>query len=276
MPAVPNVLSIAGSDPSGGAGIQADLKTFAALGVYGCAAITALTAQSTRGVTAVMPVSPEFVDQQLETLLADVRVAAVKIGMLGTGGVVRAVAAALRRHHLPHVVVDPVMAATAGGRLLDDDGIAALRDELLPLATVVTPNASEAGILVRGAAPRTVDEARSAAHALHAAGARSVLVTGGHLAEGDEVVDVLYDGRILGEVRTRRVRGRGTHGTGCTLSSAIAAFLARGVALPEACARAQRFVANAIAASGELAVGAGNGPVHPLHEVWTRGVPAPD
>lgn len=272
MSPVPNLLSIAGSDPSGGAGIQADLKTFAALGVHGCAVIAALTAQSTRGVTAVWPVPAAFLAQQLETLLADVHVAAVKIGMLGTADAVHTVAEVLRRRAMSFVVLDPVMMASAGGRLLDAGGIDALRRELLPLATLVTPNTEEAGILLGRAAPRSVDEARRAALALHEAGAARVLVTGGHLVAGEECVDVLYDDGRLTELRTARVAGPGTHGTGCTLSSAIAALLAQGIALPEACARAQRFVAAGIAASGALAVGAGRGPVHQLHEVWTRGI----
>lgn len=268
---VPNVLSVAGSDPSGGAGIQGDLKTFAALGVYGCAVPTALTAQSTRGVRDVLPVPAAFVTRQLETLLDDVDVHAVKVGMLGDAAVVRAVADVLRRYAPPHVVLDPVLRASAGGAnggaLLDAGGLAALRDELLPLVDLVTPNALEAGALLGVPPPRTADEAGEAARQLVALGARAALVTGGHLDDPVECVDVLCadplaPGGALHAIRTRRVAGGGAHGTGCALSSAVAALLARGRALPGACAEAQRFVARAVRAGQQLRVGRGVGPVY--------------
>jgi len=265
---VPNVLSIAGSDPSGGAGIQADLKTFAALRVHGCAVLTALTAQSTRGVREVMVVPAPFVTRQLETLLDDVEIAAVKIGMLGDAGVVRAVASVLRRHALPNVVLDPVLRATAGGTLLDERGLGVLRDELLPLVDVVTPNATEAGALLGAAPPRTEYDAVHAADRIRALGARGALVTGGHLLDETVCVDILATREGVHAFRTPRVPGRGTHGTGCVLSSAIAALLARGRTLPAACAEAQALVAESVSEGGRLAVGRGAGPVHVLSRLW--------
>ena len=267
---IPNVLSIAGSDPSGGAGIQADLKIFAALEVYGCAAITALTAQNTIEMSVVLPVSAEFLRLQLEAVFTDVRVDAVKIGMLGTADVIREVAAVLRVHRPSFVVLDPVLRATTGALLLDTDALVALRDELLPLVTVVTPNAHEAGALLGIAAPRSVAEAREAAALLAARGIGAVLVTGGHLSDAEVSVDVLHDGRVAREFWVPRVPSGRTHGTGCTLSSAVAALLARGRGLPQACAEAQQFVAASIARGADLRVGRGVGPVHQLGELWAR------
>jgi hydroxymethylpyrimidine/phosphomethylpyrimidine kinase len=262
MSAVPNVLSIAGSDPGGGAGIQGDVKTFAALGVWGCAVPTALTAQNTRGVRAVLPVPADFVAEQLEVLFDDVEVHAVKVGMLGGADVVRAVAAALRRHRPPHVVLDPVLRASAGGVLLDAAGLDALRDELLPLAALVTPNAAEAGALLGAAPPRTETEAAEAARALLERGVGAALVTGGHLEEdGATCADVLAAGGAVTTFRTPRAAG-GTHGTGCALSSAVAALLARGHPLVDACRAAQACVADAVRAGGELRAGRGVGPIY--------------
>jgi hydroxymethylpyrimidine/phosphomethylpyrimidine kinase len=268
--AVPNVLSIAGSDPSGGAGVQADLRTFAALGVYGCAALTALTAQNTMGVSATHMVPASFLRRQLDAVFADVRVDAVKIGMLGTADAVVAVADVLRTHRPPLVVLDPVLRASTGAPLLDEGGMRALREELLPLVTVVTPNADEAGRLLRRPAPRSVPEARAAATLLVARGGRAAVVTGGHMPDLHLSVDVLHDGQDVHECRVPRVVGTGTHGSGCTFSSAIAALLALGLPLPRACREAQRFVAEAIARASELNVGRGAGPVHQLGALWTH------
>ena len=271
---VPNVLSIAGSDPSGGAGIQADLKTFAALRVYGCAVITALTAQNTVGIPAVFPVPADFVRRQLDVLFADVTIHAVKIGMLGTAAVIREVADALRTHR-PHVVVlDPVLRASTGAPLLDADALGALLDALLPLASVVTPNAQEVGMLLGSTPPRTPAEARTAARALRVRGARAVLVTGGHVGNDAACVDVLDDGASMREFSVPRITGpASTHGTGCTLSSAIAALMARGARLPQACAEAQAFVAASIGQGASLRVGHGVGPVHQLGDLWSRADP---
>ena len=272
---VPNVLSIAGSDPSGGAGIQADLRTFAALGVYGSAAVAALTAQNTVEVSAVMSVPPDFLRRQIDSVFEDVRIDAVKIGMLGSAETVVEVARALRRWQPPVVVLDPVMRATSGGRLIDPDAVGALRDELLPLATVVTPNAIEAGALIDAPAPSTVAEAREVAARIVGAGARAALVTGGHVDPVDgDMVDVLHDGTSPHELRVPRADG-GTHGSGCTLASAIAAFLALGHPLREACARAQRVAASAIAAGRELEVGRGEGPVWQVPGVVSGNHPFP-
>jgi len=265
---VPNVLSIAGSDPSGGAGIQADLKTFAALRVHGCAVLTALTAQSTRGVREVMPVPAPFVTRQLETLLDDVEIAAVKIGMLGEASVVHAVASVLRRYALPYVVLDPVLRASAGGTLLDARGLELLREELLPLVDVVTPNADEAGALLGAAPPRTDHDAVHAADRILRLGARAALVTGGHLVDATVCVDILATSEGVHAFRTHRIAGHATHGTGCVLSSAIAALLAHGRTLPAACAEAQELVAESVSEGERLAVGRGAGPAHVLSRLW--------
>lgn len=240
------VLSIAGSDPSGGAGLQADLRTFAALGVYGCAAPAALTAQNARGVRDVMTVPAEFLRWQLDAVFDGARVDAVKIGMLGNAANVEVVAEVLAARNPRVIVLDPVLRSTSGARLLEEGALDALRRRLVPLAMVITPNAPEAGALLGRAAPRTVAESREAAEALVALGARAALVTGGHLDDPNEAVDVLHDGGGLHEFRLPRVSGGGAHGTGCVLSSALAARLAHGRALVEACADAQRFVAEVL------------------------------
>ena len=242
------VLSIAGSDPSGGAGIQADLKTFAAFGVDGCAAIAALTAQNEHDVVGILEVPAEFLAAQLKAVLGDREIDAVKIGMLGTAANVHTVAETLRQSDQRNVVVDPVLRATSGALLLDDAGLAVLRDEILPLATVLTPNAFESGALLGTAPASSLGDMHAAARALRALGAEWVLVTGGHVdADGEECVDVLAGRDGTSELRTPRVPGPGIHGSGCRLSSAIASLLARGASVPDACAQAQRFVARAIA-----------------------------
>lgn len=243
------VLSIAGSDPGGGAGIQADLRTFALHGVYGCAAITALTVQDPQSVHEVRPVDAEFVARQMNGVFDALDIRAVKTGMLATGAVVRAVARVLRSAAAPHIVVDPVMRATAGAPLLDDDGLDAMRTALLPVTSVLTPNGAEVAALLGTPPPDTVAAMRAAAAALRRFGPRWVLVTGGHVAAGDACVDVLAGPDGVVELRVPRVPTAGMHGSGCTLSSAIAARLALGETVPDACARAQRFVAAAIAAA---------------------------
>ncbi len=256
-------LTIAGSDSGGGAGIQADLKTFAAHGVYGTSAITAVTAQNTTGVFGVTAMPADMVVAQIDAVAADLRPAAVKIGMLADPSVVRAVAAALRRHALAPVVLDPVMVAKGGDRLLTDDAVGALRDELLPLATVVTPNLPEAEVLT-GMRARTPDDMLAIARRLVEMGAHSALVKGGHL-DGD-AVDVWTDGREQLRLSSPRIETRHTHGTGCTLSSAIAANLALGRALPDAIRAAKAYVSGAITHAPGL--GAGHGP---LAHFWNRG-----
>jgi hydroxymethylpyrimidine/phosphomethylpyrimidine kinase len=258
---IPNLLSIAGVDPSGGAGIAADLKTFAALGAYGMAAVTALTVQNTRGVRAVRLVEPGFVADQIDLIFADIRVDAVKIGMVGSAEIAEAIAASLLRHKATHIVLDPVMVAKSGDRLLDDDAIVAMRAELLPRALVVTPNIPEAEVLT-GRRIQSLGDAREAAQRIHDMGSRAVVVKGGHAA-GDVVIDVLFDGERIVEFRTPRIQTRNTHGTGCTFASAIAAYLALGLSVGDATERAQEYVAGAIRHG--LAIGHGHGP---LNHFW--------
>lgn len=265
-------LTVAGSDSGGGAGIQADLKTFHAFGVFGTSALTAVTAQDTRGVTGVQKVDPDLVRDQIALVCADLRPAAVKTGMLADAPIVRAVAAALREAAPGPLVVDPVMVAASGDPLLEDDAIEALREQLLPLATLVTPNLHEAAIL---ADRRVADEAdmRAAAKAILSLGADAVLVKGGHL-EGDTVVDLLYDGRTWRSWRAERLRTRAGHGTGCTLSAAVAAVLALGHGLEEAVEAGLDFTRRALAAAPEL--GAGTAPLNHWVEAPLRAADPPD
>ncbi len=262
---VARALTIAGSDCSGGAGIQADLKTFAVFGVYGMSAITALTAQNTRGVCAVLPVDAAFVRAQIDAVADDIGVDAAKTGMLATRAVVLAVAEAVRAHRIAPLVVDPVLVAQSGAPLLDDDARSALIGELLPLAAVVTPNLPEAEALL-GIRVASIAAMRDAARRLVAAGAAAALVKGGHLGDGD-AIDVLYDGREVTELRAPRIDTPHTHGTGCITAAAITAALARGQSLLAAVDTAKRFVTAAI--SGALPLGSGNGPANPL--AWLDG-----
>ena len=253
-----NILSIAGSDPSGGAGIQADLKTIAALGCHGMAALTALTAQNTRGVTAVHLPPPAFVAEQIATVLADINVAAVKIGMLGSAAIVEAVAGALAGFAGP-VVLDPVLVATSGAALGDDGVIAAMRAHLFARATLVTPNLAEAARLAGVAALGNDAAIADAARQLRGAGFAAWLIKGGHGA-GDTAVDLLLDAEGFARFASPRLPTRNTHGTGCTLSSAIAAGLAKGEPLRAAVAGAKRYLDAALAGADRLEVGHGPGP----------------
>jgi hydroxymethylpyrimidine/phosphomethylpyrimidine kinase len=258
---MPIALTIAGSDSGGGAGIQADLKTFAALGVYGTSALTAITAQNTIGVTAVHTLQADLVTAQIEAVAGDMKLDVVKTGMLSSSAIVEAVAAAITALDLPSVVVDPVMIAKSGDRLIDTEALAALKSELLPRARVVTPNVPEAEVLA-GMKIATLDEARDAARRIHKLGAASVVVKGGHLP-GDEAIDLLFDGRTFTEYRAPRIETRNTHGTGCTFASAIAAHLARGEALADAVRLAKDYVTGAIRHG--LPIGNGHGP---LNHFW--------
>jgi hydroxymethylpyrimidine/phosphomethylpyrimidine kinase len=250
-------LTIAGSDSGGGAGIQADLKTFHAFGVFGTSAITAITVQNTLGVSAVHAIPVDIVTAQIAAVASDLRPAACKTGMLATRELVEAVAAAITTHALPHYVLDPVMVATSGDRLLDEDAADAVLHELVPLARLVTPNLDEAGILV-GFAVADVTGMRRAAHMLVDAGAGAALIKGGHLPD-DELVDVLFDGTEMHEFRRARLHTRNTHGTGCTLSAAITAALAQDFPLITAVELALDYVHRAIAGAPNL--GSGNGPL---------------
>jgi hydroxymethylpyrimidine/phosphomethylpyrimidine kinase len=249
-------LTIAGSDSGGGAGIQADLKTFAAHGVYGTTAITAITAQNTTGVVEVMAVPPSMVLAQIEAILADFTIDAAKIGMVATAEVALAVAGALERHRLPHVVLDTVMVAKGGARLLDDNAVSVIRRDLLPLAAVVTANAPEAAALT-GRPVTRLEDARKAVERLMAMGARAAIVKGGHL-EGP-AVDVLHDGHTITELHAERIDTRHTHGTGCTFAAALAARLALGDSLVGAARGAKRYVTDGLRhAPG---IGRGHGPL---------------
>ena len=250
-------LTIAGSDSGGGAGVQADLKTFAALGVYGTSAITAITAQNTMGVVRCDLVPVEGITAQIEAVAGDLPIHAVKTGMLASAAIVEAVAATIDELELPNVVVDPVMLAKSGDRLLDDDAVVAMRAELFRRAFVVTPNIPEAEIL-SGMAIGSVDDAREAARRIQGMGATAVVVKGGH-GTGGEIVDVLFDGHTFVEFKTRRIHSRNTHGTGCTFASAIAAHLALGFGLADSVGRAQTYVTGAIRHG--LGLGRGHGPL---------------
>ena len=254
---IPKVLTIAGSDSGGGAGVQADLKTITALGAFGCSAVTALTAQNTAGVRGIFDVAPEFVALQIDAVMEDIGADAAKTGMLARRPVIEAVADAIRRHGIRPLVVDPVMVAQSGDSLLEETAQAAMRRLLLPLATIVTPNLPEAAVL---AAAEVGDEAamREAARRIHDLGPEWVLVKGGHLS--GEPLDLLWDGRDLYELRRPRIDTRNTHGTGCTYSAAIATCLAFGLPVPEAVETARDALQAGLAAS--LSVGAGSGPLN--------------
>jgi hydroxymethylpyrimidine/phosphomethylpyrimidine kinase len=268
---IPNVATIAGVDPSGGAGVLADVKAISALSAYACAVIAALTAQNTRAVTGVLAIAPAFVREQIDTLFADVRIDAVKIGMLGQAPVIRAVADGLLHWKPAHVVLDPVMVAKSGDALLEPAAVGALVEALLPLATVVTPNLPEAGVLLGERGPDSVKAMRRAAERLRGrmthAGSRWVVLKGGHLPGGD-AIDVVTDGDRMIELASRRVDTKNTHGTGCTLSAAIAALLPVSVDAPTAIRRAKDYLVAAIAAADALDVGKGHGPVHHFHALW--------
>jgi len=257
-------LTIAGSDSSGGAGIQADLKTFAAFGLYGVSAITAVTAQSTKGIEATLALPADLVTAQIEAVAGDLAIRATKIGMLANAAIVEAVTAAIEELDLPLVVVDPVLVSSSGDRLLDEDGVRALRAELLPRARVVTPNIPEAEALC-GVRIGSMDDAREAARRIHEMGPAAVIITGGHGTANAEVVDLLFDGHAFHELRVPRVESRNTHGTGCTYASAVTAGLALGYELPDAAARAQAYVAGAIRHAPDLGHGRG-----PLEHFWER------
>lgn len=265
---IPNVLTIAGSDSGGGAGIQADLKTFSALGAYGASVITALTAQNTRGVTGVHAPDAAFVTAQLDAVFDDIRIDAVKIGMLANAAIVHAVADALRRFAPRFVVLDTVMISKSSHALLAPDAVDALRDVLLPLATVVTPNLPEAAALLGDAAATTEDDMVRQGHALLRTGARAVLMKGGHLPDAAASPDWLVDAAHTLRLGGTRVPVGNTHGTGCTLSSAIAALLPQQPDLDSAVREAKAYLTGAIAASGQLDVGHGVGPVHHFHRWW--------
>ena len=268
---IPHALTIAGVDPSGGAGVLADIKAMSALGAYGTAVIAALTAQNTLGVTGISPVPPEFVAQQIDTLFDDVPIDAVKIGMLGQKGVTRVVSERMLRWKPKHLVLDPVMIAKGGASLLEREAVSVLREELVPIASMITPNLPEAGVLLDARPAETLKEMRQAAEKLRRLlnddGERWVFLKSGHLP-GDDTIDLLHDGDRMIELPGRRIHTPNTHGTGCTLSAALAALLPVCGSVPEAAERAKAYLVAAIARSNELQVGKGHGPVHHFHEWW--------
>jgi hydroxymethylpyrimidine/phosphomethylpyrimidine kinase len=264
---IPIAVTIAGSDSSGGAGIQADLKTFAALGVYGASVITALTAQNTKGVFAIHQVPADFIAAQIDAVFSDLDIGAVKIGMLGDAAAIEAVIAGLDRHRARNVVLDPVMAASSGEKLLRPDAVDALR-KLIGRAYVLTPNLPEAAALLDLPPARDEAEMRAQAETLLTLGVGAVLIKGGH-GSGPESADLLVEaGEGCLRFAVPRVATKNTHGSGCTLASAVAAGLAKGLALGEAVREAKAYVSAAIAAADELEVGSGAGPLHHFYDIW--------
>ncbi len=262
------VLTIAGSDSGGGAGIQADLKTFAAIGSYGMSVITALTAQNTIGVTSIHAVPGVFVQQQMEAVFSDIGTDAVKIGMLFSVELIEAVATQLKKHGIGNIVLDPVMVAQSGDKLLQDDAVEAIKTHLMPMADVVTPNLPEAAVLLNRKI-RNADDLIAAARDLAQFGGKSILIKGGHL-ENQQSTDWLY---LVGEDRLVVLKGdfirtRNNHGTGCTLSSAIAAHLAKGLKIEAAVRAAKVYIGEAIRAGAGYKLGAGHGPVHHFFNLW--------
>jgi len=257
------VLTIAGSDSGAGAGIQADLKTFAAHGVYGTSAITAITAQNTTGVTAVLALNPNLVGAQIDAILADIGTHAMKTGMLANAGIIDLVAQKIAEHRLKNVVVDPVMVATSGDLLLQKSAVAVLRSKLIPLATIVTPNIPEAEVLT-GMKLRTAVEIREAAQRIIKMGAKTVVIKGGHL--NGPAMDLFFDGKIFTALKAKRIRTINTHGTGCTLSAAIAANLAKKQSIASAVANAKRYITDALRHS--YRIGSEHGPVHHFYRYW--------
>jgi hydroxymethylpyrimidine/phosphomethylpyrimidine kinase len=264
---VPNVLSIAGFDPSGGAGVLADIKTFAGLRCHGLAAITALTAQNTQGVAEIHVVPAEFVAEQIHALFADIEIAAVKIGMLASPGIVNAVAQSLAEHRGMPVVLDPVLATSSGDQLAIGDVADALLQHLAPLVTLFTPNLEEGARLAEAPVPTTIAGMHKLAEQLHGRGFKSVLVKGGHL-KGSTADDILFDGVSHHTFSAARIATRNTHGTGCTLSAAIAVNLALGQDLIRSIEAAKVFICGALAGADELDVGRGPGPLHHFHRFW--------
>jgi hydroxymethylpyrimidine/phosphomethylpyrimidine kinase len=266
---IPNLLSIAGFDPSGGAGIAADLKTFAALGCNGMAVVTALTAQNTQGVRELHVPSADFAAAQIDAIFADIDVAAVKIGMLACGAIVEEVAERLAFYKPRFIVLDPVLTATSGDSLATSDTATAIMRHLLPLATLITPNIPEAERLLGCAVATDLEGMRRAAKLFYTRGAKAVLIKGGHVG-GATSDDLLSSNGSYRLFSAPRAATRNTHGTGCTLSSAIAAYLAHGHELGDAIAAAKTYLSNALAAADQLSAGQGPGPVHHFHELWKR------
>lgn len=263
---IPNVLSIAGTDPTGGAGIQADLKTFSALGAYGMSVITAVVSQNTQGVRSFVALEPEFVGDQIEAVFDDVRVDAVKIGMVANAAIADSIATRLERYADCPIVLDPVMVATSGRRLLPPDAVSVVRERLIPLCTLVTPNLLGAGDLLESPHPTSIEEMSAALEGLHKLGPTWVLLKGGHL-DGQHSIDLLHGSGEICTLAVPRVLTSNSHGTGCTLSAAITALLP-SMDLLSAVQQAKRYLTDALVAADKLQVGTGHGPVHHFHAIW--------
>ncbi len=266
----PIALTMAGSDSGGGAGIQADLKTFSALGVYGASVITALTAQNTRGVDAIFEVPPKFIVQQIDTVASDLNVSAVKIGMLHRTEIIEAVANSLNQHQIGHIVLDPVMIAKSGDPLLQDEAIEALKSVLIPMSSIITPNIPEAARLLRRKPEYVASNMTAAAERLLSLGCGSVLLKGGHNQASSESTDTFHDGNNATLLSNARFNTQNTHGTGCTLSSAVCAFLARKKGLNLSVKLAKDYISAAIEGADRMNIGSGHGPVHHFHGFWDQ------
>ena len=264
----PIALTIAGSDSGGGAGLQADLKTFSALGVFGASAVTALTAQNTKCVSAISEVTSEFITSQIDTVARDLKVDAVKVGMLHRSQIIESVSKSIKQHQFGHVVVDPVMIAKSGDALLQDEAIEALKSLLVPIASIITPNVPEAARLLRRKSDYVANNMHEAAERLLSLGCGSVLLKGGHNTNTSDSVDLFHDGNKVTELSAPRINTQNTHGTGCTLSSAVCAYLARRFGLPDAVEHAKQYISQAIANADQLSIGSGHGPVHHFHQYW--------
>lgn len=258
----PIVLTIAGSDSGGGAGIQADIKAISATGGYACSVITAITSQNTHGVSAIHPIPLEHIESQLDAVFTDLNIVAVKVGMLADSEIIKVVADKIRQYQPKHLVVDPVMVATSGDLLLETNAISILKQELLPLADLITPNLPEGAALIGGAVPQDEDQMGAMISELRALGAKAVLLKGGHLEKDDDSNDLLIMAESSELISAKRVATKNTHGTGCTLSSAIASYLAQGNRLHKAVYLGKQYISQAIANADKLEVGQGHGPVH--------------
>ncbi|WP_417430263.1 bifunctional hydroxymethylpyrimidine kinase/phosphomethylpyrimidine kinase [Kiloniella sp.] len=263
----PIALTIAGSDSGGGAGIQADIKTMSALGVYAASVITALTAQNTCKVHSIFPVSTDFIQDQLYTVFEDLNVRAIKIGMLGTPDIIKSVAGVLKNYPQIPIVLDPVMVAKSGDKLLQDDAVASLIENLLPLAEIITPNLPEAAVLTGKKEPASIEEMKSMLSTLQAITPKAILLKGGHLG-GNKSDDLLFDGQNEICLSSPRISTQNSHGTGCTLSAAIASGIAKGLTLLEAVNTAKEYLTAALRHADTLEVGKGHGPVHHFHNSW--------
>lgn len=264
----PIVLTIAGSDSGGGAGIQADIKAISATGAYACSVITALTAQNTQGVSGVLPIDAGFVEQQLDAVFSDLNIQAVKIGMLADSQIIRMIAKKLLQYRPEHIVLDPVMVATSGDPLIEEDAITTLRSELLPLATLITPNIPEAAKLIEQAGPHDPKQLHDFFTQLRSLNTSAILVKGGHFFDSIQSDDyLLYAENKIDVLTAQRVNTNNTHGTGCTLSSAIASFLAQGYALPLAIKHAKAYITQALEHADEISIGSGHGPVNHFYMI---------